>query len=244
MKKALIIYPMERGLEDTEKLKYEQFARKNDIEIIGEIQFPYFESLKDYKRLLNILKTNGCHELLCNDEFWLFANVYSDGQFLKDLKASDLRLYDRDHRCQVDKIWEMIDKEMTVPLKQAINHALKDVEKEFDEGIQKDRTGVIVVQRQDVNMGNTLSRQFQEKGFSRIIVVAIDHMDQEVANEVENLFKNNDIEKVLLYDSRSLDESIKNVFDELSFKYDVPVERFSEQSQEQRWEALTMNMLN
>lgn len=189
MKKALIIYPMERGLEDTEKLKYEQFARKNDIEIIGEIQFPYFESLKDYKRLLNILKTNGCHELLCNDEFWLFANVYSDGQFLKDLKASNLRLYDRDHRCQVDKIWEMIDKEMTVPLKQAINHALKDVEKEFDEGIQKDRTGVIVVQRQDVNMGNTLSRQFQEKGFSRIIVVAIDHMDQEVANEVENLFK-------------------------------------------------------
>ena len=80
MKKVIILTPNQNALDKDELREFVEFAKNNDMQIIGVAHYPFLSAINHPKEFANTLyNEKEVNTYLVNDEILLDSNAYNDG---------------------------------------------------------------------------------------------------------------------------------------------------------------------
>lgn len=209
MKNAIYLTPLEDELNSRERMEVELFARKHELRVVGESHYPFSVPILNPDDFINVLLNMNADTFIFDDECLIFADIYNDGEIVKNIKEKGITIYNKELDCELEAICSVLNKDLKNRMKNAVTKALEEL---YQSGEQIAVMTTNAENKDFIKYANGLS----EKTHTRILTICIDEYCDEMKPVIERFLKEKNIDKLIVYDEESLELKIN--LDDYNFK--------------------------
>lgn len=212
MKDAIYLTPLKDELNSRERMEAELFARKYDLRVIGESHYPFSVPILNPDDFVNVLLNMNADTFIFDDECLIFADIYNDGEIVKNIKEKGITIYNKELDCELEAICFVLNKDLKNRMKNAVTKALEEL---YQGGEQIAVMTTNAENKDFIKYANGLSG----KTHTRILTICIDEYCDEMKPIIERFLKEKNIDKLIVYDEEIISPEFKEAMEELSVKY-------------------------
>lgn len=209
MKKVIILTPNQNALDKDELREFVEFAKNNDMQIIGVAHYPFLSAINHPKEFVNTLyNEKEVNTYLVNDEILLDSNAYNDGVLFEKLKEANIHIYHNKYETELADIWNALDDNIRELLKNAVEYAKAKMNEHNAMVITRDRS------QKDVD---ELIHSIEGKGL--ISIVEMNAYISEMKDILERNIRENNIDEVIILDQELMTSELIDDMEMLAEKY-------------------------
>lgn len=213
MKKVIILTPNQNALDKDELREFVEFAKNNDMQIIGVAHYPFLSAINHPKEFVNTLyNEKEVNTYLVNDEILLDSNAYNDGVLFEELKKADIHVYHSKYETELKNIWSALNNMMKGLLKDAVAYAKEKMNEHNAMVITNDKN------QKDVD---ELINNIEGKGM--ISIVEMQAYISEMKDILEEDIRKNSIDEVIIIDRELMTSELIEDMEMLSKKYEFQI---------------------
>mgnify|MGYP000700754897 CR=1 FL=1 len=173
MKKAIILIPKQTSLKEDELRDFVEFAKNNDMQIIGVAHYPFLSAINHPKAFVYTLsRQEEVNTYIVDDEILIDSNAYNDGVLFEELKKANIHVYHSKYETELKNIWSALDNMMKGLLKDAVAYAKEKM---------NEHNAMIITN--DKNQKNVLTSDFNQA----IIVLSLFPLVLQIQHKVLHL---------------------------------------------------------
>lgn len=209
MKKVIILTPNQNALDKDELREFVEFAKNNDMQIIGVAHYPFLSAINHPKEFVNTLyNEKEVNTYLVNDEILLDSNAYNDGILFEKLKKANIHIYHNKYETELVNLWNALDDSIRELLKNAVEYAKAKMNEHNAMVITRDRS------QKDVD---ELIHSIEGKGL--ISIVEMNAYISEMKDILERNIRENNIDEVIVLDRELMTSELIDDMEILAEKY-------------------------
>lgn len=213
MKKVIILTPNQNALDKDELREFVEFAKNNDMQIIGVAHYPFLSAINHPKEFVNTLyNEKEVNTYLVNDEILLDSNAYNDGVLFEKLKEANIHIYHNKYETELVDLWNALDDSIRELLKNAVEYAKVKMNEHNAMVITRDRS------QKDVD---ELIHSIEGKGL--ISIVEMNAYISEMKDILEEDIRKNSIDEVIIIDRELMTSELIEDLEMLSKKYEFQI---------------------
>lgn len=209
MKKVIILTPNQNALDKDELKEFVEFAKNNDMQIIGVAHYPFLSAINHPKEFVNTLyNEKEVNTYLVNDEILLDSNAYNDGILFEKLKEANIHIYHNKYETELVDIWNALDDSIRELLKDAVAYAKEKM---------NEHNAMVITNDKNQKNVDELINNIEGKGM--ISIVEMNAYIPEMKDILERNISNNNISEVIILDRELMTSELIEDMKMLAKKY-------------------------
>lgn len=209
MKNAIYLTPLEDELNNRERMEIELFARKHDLRVIGESHYPFSIPILNPDDFVNILSNMNADTFIFDDECLIFADIYNDGEIVKNIKEKGITIYNKELDCELEAISSVLNKDLKNKIKNAVTNALEEI------CLGGEQIAVITANVDNEDFVNYITA-LSERTKKDVLTICMNEYGEVVKPVLGKYIKEKNIDRLIIYGDELLSPEFEEAIEELS----------------------------
>lgn len=207
MKKGMILKRQD-GLdfELKDMISFQDYAKKNDLNISGIIAYPIEMTLIDPQRFAEVLKKMNQDIFLVNDSDIFISDVVRDGEVFKILDDNDITIMHVDLDIELKNMYSQFPGEIIENMKNDLRK--NDLQESY-------RVAVIDSHDIDINQDDDLDRFLKGHRIDKVLALQMNVFHESMKPILNKAMKDNDINLVIILDEKLINQAFQEYIKEL-----------------------------
>lgn len=209
MKKAIILTPKQTSLKEDELRDFVEFAKNNDMQIIGVAHYPFLSAINHPKEFVYTLsRQEEVNTYIVDDEILIDSNAYNDGVLFEELKKANIHVYHSKYETELVDLWNALDDSIRELLKNAVEYAKAKM---------NEHNAMIITNDKNQKNVDALINNIEGKGM--ISIVEMNAYISEMKDILERNIRENNIDEVIVLDRELMTSELSDDMEILAEKY-------------------------
>lgn len=218
MKKMVILSPSEEEISENKVKEFIDYSIQNNFEIVGEIHYSPFMTLKQPELFAEMLKDRGNDCVFIFDDLCpIMASVYTNGKLLDYLAKENIHVKELESNCELSDIYKTLDNDFKSDIKNAIDYALNGLKRE--ELSDEKFINIAIIYNEDDRAIESFIKDLGYEKNVKVFAIKVAEFIKEMVPLFEKMVAENNIEEVYVFDEDIVSAEMSVALMKLSLKY-------------------------